>query len=143
MIPSEVPLDSQMLPLFYFCLPIIPFISWCPCFVSWINKIPGFSCFIRSFKATILEGCPSPLLFQERAFIIENEGYEEFLALPSPYVLYLYHIAPRYRTLWDSECPWQYPSGHVHLSVACHTSFMAHSSYVRPKLHHALSSCSW
>jgi len=49
----------------------------------------GFSCAIRSFRALVLEGCPSSLLFHERILIISDLWFEEVPCLPCLCLLFL------------------------------------------------------
>lgn len=74
----------------------------------------GFSCTMRSFRASILEGCPSPLLFQERILIILDLWFEEVLCLPCLCLLLLDLLCPEYKTLLDSTDQGLYLSGHFH-----------------------------
>lgn len=134
-IPPKAPLESQTLPLCWLCYVIILFISSCPFFVSWTKTISGFSWFIRSFKAFSLEGCPSPLLFHERTFIISNEGCEELLSLLGPCLLSPCQFVLRYRTIWGSRNPLLYLFGHSHLCVVLLIFFQA--SFGCQVWHHA------
>lgn len=71
MMPLEARLEST-------AFPVLPFQFLCPTwrasvtpsFVSWISRIEGFSCLIKSLRDYFFFFLPSPLLFQETIFIL-------------------------------------------------------------------------
>lgn len=97
------------------------------CFVSCSNTIVGFSWFIRSFRALVLEGCPNPLLFYDSILIISIEGLEELLFLLYLCMLCLYLLFLVYMILLDSGflvlCPFAYSRPCAVWKIFCQVSF--------------------
>ena len=104
-IPLEAPLASLMLPLYYLCRSMTLLISLWFCFVSCNIIILGFLEMIRSLRAATLEGCPSPLMFQDNIFIIGYVVCREVLAPLGPCWFLLCHVVPGYKFLQVSAIP--------------------------------------